>query len=162
MLGQCTFLLSIHLLFNFVVTAGAVGLKTVVVLRDDFNYIDLQKQNNSPNQSTSIQGNLRLMHMAGATIYHCIRDYYKARSENEILQIAGEMTCKQDHKAVPYLMPVGGSVTRGVWGYLECVRELEPILNSGNIDCVFVSVGSGGTAAGLALGLWLDLMFVVV
>ena len=47
---------------------------------------------------------------------------------------------------------VGGSNACGAWGYLEAVRELEPDVRALGITDVALATGSGGTAAGLALG----------
>jgi 1-aminocyclopropane-1-carboxylate deaminase/D-cysteine desulfhydrase-like pyridoxal-dependent ACC family enzyme len=56
----------------------------------------------------------------------------------------------------PYTMPFGGSNVAGVIGYVEAALELARQIEAGVIaepDAVFVPFGSGGTAAGLALGL---------
>lgn len=56
----------------------------------------------------------------------------------------------------PYLIPVGGSDEIGLWGYLEGWQEMisQGVLES--VSDVVVSVGSGGTAAGLAIGNYLS------
>lgn len=60
--------------------------------------------------------------------------------------------------ARPYAFPSGGSNSVGAWGYIEAVAELE--LQSKDLelefDSVYFACGSGGTAAGLALGLQLS------
>jgi len=56
----------------------------------------------------------------------------------------------------PYLIPVGGSNALGCWGYLTAVAELRaqlPAAWRGQPVTLVVACGSGGTAAGLALGL---------
>lgn len=56
----------------------------------------------------------------------------------------------------PLLVPPGGSSARGTVGYVEAGLELAAQVRSGALPepaAVFVAVGSGGTAAGLALGL---------
>ena len=57
-----------------------------------------------------------------------------------------------------YPVPSGGSCGLGVWGYIECVRELIQYSNEENVtfDRVYFACGSGGTAAGLALGMYLS------
>lgn len=47
---------------------------------------------------------------------------------------------------------MGGSNACGAWGYLEAVREMEPDMRALGITDIALATGSGGTAAGLALG----------
>jgi 1-aminocyclopropane-1-carboxylate deaminase/D-cysteine desulfhydrase-like pyridoxal-dependent ACC family enzyme len=56
----------------------------------------------------------------------------------------------------PYVIGPGGSEVPGVIGYVEAGVELATQLlaaRGGEPDAIFVALGSGGTAAGLALGL---------
>lgn len=60
-------------------------------------------------------------------------------------------------KQNPYAIPVGGSNALGSWGYINGVDELMAQMRSISSECtldhvVFAS-GSGGTAAGIVLGL---------
>lgn len=50
----------------------------------------------------------------------------------------------------PYVIPVGGSVTLGVWGYIQMIQELSQQVQ--DVDVIFFASGSGGTAAGIAVG----------
>lgn len=51
----------------------------------------------------------------------------------------------------PYVIPVGGSCVLGSFGYLDVVDE---IINQGyDFDHLVFACGSGGTAAGLAIGM---------
>lgn len=55
----------------------------------------------------------------------------------------------------PYLLPAGGSSAVGVLGYVEAALEIAAQVESGALPepkHVVVPVGTGGTAAGLALG----------
>jgi len=54
----------------------------------------------------------------------------------------------------PYSIPEGGSNALGVYGYLECYREIVEQCSSIGIkpEFVYVAVGSGGTFAGLQAG----------
>jgi D-cysteine desulfhydrase len=58
----------------------------------------------------------------------------------------------------PYVVPEGGSNGLGALGYVECMREVRQQLDHGlagsraPFDVVVHACGSGGTAAGLALG----------
>jgi D-cysteine desulfhydrase len=56
----------------------------------------------------------------------------------------------------PTVIPPGGSTPRGVLGYLECGLEIAAQVASGQCplpERIYVALGSGGTAAGLVLGL---------
>ena len=58
----------------------------------------------------------------------------------------------------PYLLPAGGSSRVGVLGYVEAALEIAAQVEEGTLPepaHVVVPVGTGGTAAGLALGLQL-------
>ncbi len=58
----------------------------------------------------------------------------------------------------PYLLPAGGSSPVGVLGYVEAALEIAAQVEDGSLPepaHVVVPVGTGGTAAGLALGLQL-------
>jgi D-cysteine desulfhydrase len=58
----------------------------------------------------------------------------------------------------PYPIPVGGSNALGTWGYIEGVNELiqQQLVSAGRgIDSIVVATGSGGTLAGIVLGLML-------
>jgi 1-aminocyclopropane-1-carboxylate deaminase/D-cysteine desulfhydrase-like pyridoxal-dependent ACC family enzyme len=55
-----------------------------------------------------------------------------------------------------YLVPMGGSTVIGSMGYVEAAKELEAQVDAGVMpapDVIVVTVGSGGTAAGLCAGL---------
>ncbi|BBX73346.1 pyridoxal-phosphate dependent enzyme [Mycobacterium shinjukuense] len=56
----------------------------------------------------------------------------------------------------PYPLPAGGSSPLGALGYVEAALELAAQIRAGAIpapSCIVTAVGSGGTAAGLYLGL---------
>lgn len=54
----------------------------------------------------------------------------------------------------PYIIPVGGSCALGCFGYLDAVDEM---INQGfEFDHLVFACGSGGTAAGLAIGIHLS------
>ena len=57
---------------------------------------------------------------------------------------------------LPYLLPAGGSSPLGAVGYVNAALELAEQVAAGELpepSYVFVALGSGGTAAGLSLGL---------
>lgn len=58
----------------------------------------------------------------------------------------------------PYVLPTGGSTAVGILGYVEAALELAAQVRDGELpepSHVVTAVGTGGTAAGLVLGLWL-------
>lgn len=57
---------------------------------------------------------------------------------------------------LPWIVPAGGSSPRGALGYVNAAVELAEQVRAGELpepDFIFVPLGSGGTAAGLMLGL---------
>lgn len=119
------------------------GVRPIVVLRKDSNYL---------NSSGDIQGNLRLSSLADPVVVLVSREFYSKHGQKKVLSMASKWCVKQGFCKSPYELPVGGSTTYGVFGYLECVAEMVPFLKENHIRNVFFSCGSGGTAAGLALG----------
>jgi 1-aminocyclopropane-1-carboxylate deaminase/D-cysteine desulfhydrase-like pyridoxal-dependent ACC family enzyme len=58
-----------------------------------------------------------------------------------------------------YFVPPGGSNVAGALGYVGAVRELATQVRAGEMpepDVIFVALGSGGTAAGIAVGLEIE------
>ncbi len=51
----------------------------------------------------------------------------------------------------PYRIPIGGSSPVGALGYVDSADEIDVVAPAGSV--VYVAVGSGGTAAGLGVGL---------
>ncbi|MFQ6394222.1 1-aminocyclopropane-1-carboxylate deaminase/D-cysteine desulfhydrase [Nocardia sp. KC 131] len=59
-------------------------------------------------------------------------------------------------RSLPYLLPAGGSSPIGALGYVECALEIAEQVTAGALPeptHLVTAVGSGGTAAGLVLGL---------
>ncbi len=52
-----------------------------------------------------------------------------------------------------YVIPEGGSTTLGIWGYVSFIYELQKQIDLKKINGILVAAGSGGTAAGLLVGL---------
>lgn len=126
------------------------GLRPIVVLRKDANFLA-----SAPGE---IQGNLRLSTLADPVVLLVSRQFYAKHGQKNILSMAASWCVKQGLcKKTPYEVPVGGSTTQSVFGYLECVGEMLPFIREHDIGNIFFSCGSGGTAAGLALGLYLSL-----
>jgi D-cysteine desulfhydrase len=114
----------------------------------------------SPRDKLLRTGNVLLDRLVGAEIRLISRADYAQRAAvmeraaQELSRTPGE-TGSRDR---PYLIPEGGSNGLGSLGYVEAMRELRGQMDAGlaggsaELDEIVVACGSGGTAAGLALG----------
>lgn len=100
-------------------------------------------------------GNVLLDRMAGAEIRLISTADYTHRTE--IMADAAGRLCANGR--VPYIVPEGGSNGLGSLSYVECMREVADQLPRRGVengapffDVVTHACGSGGTAAGVALG----------
>jgi D-cysteine desulfhydrase len=96
-------------------------------------------------------GNLLLDHLLGAALRWCTPEDYRAR-RNELLAGWAEELRAEGRR--PYVIPEGGSNGRGALGFVDAAREVgEQAAALGlRFDAVVCAVGSGGTLAGLAMG----------
>jgi D-cysteine desulfhydrase family pyridoxal phosphate-dependent enzyme len=103
-------------------------------------------------QDPGLAGNLLLDRLVGA---HLHLYPYAEWQENEQLmeRLAEEL---RDAGRKPYVIPVGGSNATGTWGYIEAAREIVEQAGDAPFDDIVFACGSGGTAAGLALGMHLQ------
>ena len=116
-----------------------LGLKPFLFLRTE-----------NPRAVEELIGNLLLDHLASAEIIPISPSQYARRAELS-RELADEL---QKEGRSPYIIPEGGSNGLGAWGYIEAVREIAVQTAQMGIqisDLVF-ACGSGGTAAGIALG----------
>lgn len=98
--------------------------------------------------SLDLTGNLLLNRMVGAKIYTITpQEYGRIGSDNLVDMLASNL--KQEGKN-PYKIPVGGSNALGSFGYMEAIKEIQDI--GMQFDHIVFACGSGGTAAGLAIG----------
>ena len=100
-----------------------------------------------PANPPPIEGNVLLDKLAGADLRYITPVEYADRKR--VMDAAA-----RDLKALgkrPYLIPEGGSNALGSWGYVRCVEELAREMPPGNATLVYAA-GSGGTGAGLILG----------
>lgn len=99
-------------------------------------------------------GNVLLDRLAGAEIRLVSHDEYARRSA-VMESVAIEL---RDRRKRPYVVPEGGSNGLGALGYVDCMRETAAQMDRGlaggktPFDVVVHACGSGGTAAGVALG----------
>ncbi|CAJ1405798.1 unnamed protein product [Effrenium voratum] len=137
--------------------ARLLGLEAHLVLLVKDSMVD---------QDPGLQGNLLLSRLTGAHL-HLIgaKEYYAlggdlSAAERLNQRVASELATKGRR---PYVIPVGGTAPLGTWGYLQAVEELQLQMVSPEcredyeegFDHVVVACGSGGTFAGLAVGLHL-------
>jgi D-cysteine desulfhydrase len=116
--------------------AAEAGLGSLLMLRTD-----------DPARPPATEANILLDRLAGAEIHWVSREQYRKRAE--LFPILAEQLRERGRK--PYVIPEGGSNALGSWGYVRCVEELAQDLPKGPATLVYAA-GSGGTGAGLILG----------
>eukprot|EP00123_Amoebidium_parasiticum_P020877 comp5806_c0_seq1/m.1660 comp5806_c0_seq1/g.1660 ORF comp5806_c0_seq1/g.1660 comp5806_c0_seq1/m.1660 type:complete len:386 (-) comp5806_c0_seq1:110-1267(-) len=136
-----------------VITCGAVqsnhARATAVAARELGMSAHLMLRSDDPNNADiGSSGNILLDRMVGASIYLVPRVPYLTGLLPRMEYLASTLQ-EKGHR--PYLIPVGGSNTVGLWGYFEGMREILEQGLSGKISDIVLSCGSGGTACGLAL-----------
>ncbi len=105
--------------------AGRVGIdKTFLVLRKDRYF-----QNEA-------EGNLLLDNVFGAHTVLVDAKTYAQEGQKRLTAALSEKLIKEGKCSRPYIIPVGGSVTLGVWGYIQMVHELSLQIKPGEIDVV--------------------------
>lgn len=122
------------------VLAARLGMRAVLMLRDA-----------DPGGALDLTGNVLLDRMVGAEIRRVTRDDY-GRRDALMAEWADEL---QRSGRVPYVIPEGGSNGLGAFGYLRAMEEVRAqldALGAPPFDVVAHGCGSGGTAAGLVLG----------
>lgn len=96
-----------------------------------------------------VRAQLERLHASGARIY---RTHTKART---VAMLPWLLARNARRGRPPYLLPAGGSSAVGVLGYVEAALEIAAQVGDGSLPepaHAVVAVGTGGTAAGLALG----------
>lgn len=109
-------------------------------------------------QDLGLTGNLLVDRMVGAQIYTCTPgEYGRIGSKALVKQLCAYLAMEQDCR--PYPIPVGGSNGLGSWGYINGVEEMliqwNELEGKPALDHIVFACGSGGTAAGIALGIFL-------
>ena len=118
------------------IAAAKLGMKSHLVLRGS-----------EPNEA---DGNLLIDKLVNSRISYQTPDEYGKMDETyELLQTQYEKEGKKTFR-----IPVGGSNETGLWGYINCSRELvSDFKNIGfNPEAIVCATGSGGTQGGLILG----------
>lgn len=104
-------------------------------------------------EAAPLAGNFFLNRMLGATIELITPAQYRER--NALMSDVAARLAKSGR--VPYVIPEGGSNGLGSFGYVRAMHEVKKQLSVGlaggkPFDLVVHACGSGGTAAGVALG----------
>ena len=124
------------------IAAAMLGLHCRLLLRTD-----------DPAHPPRAEGNILLDRMAGAEILWITREEY--RNRQEIFAREAEALRKQGR--IPYIIPEGASNPLGSWGYIKAAEELAEDIarlpgGAERPTTIIHATGSGGTAAGLILG----------
>ncbi len=122
------------------VAAAMLGLRCRLLLRTP-----------DPANPPSPEGNILLNRMAGAEIVWLTPMEYQKRAEI----FEREAALLQKEGRTPYIIPEGASDPMGAWGYIRASEEIAKdiaALGPEKPTTVIHATGSGGTAAGLALG----------
>ncbi|MGE5483961.1 MAG: D-cysteine desulfhydrase family protein [Ignavibacteriales bacterium] len=115
--------------------AAKLGMKRVLVLEGS--------------KPEDYQGNLLLDKVLGAELSFVPEG---SDVDAEMAKVASRLRAEG---AKPFVIPLGGSTPTGAVGYVLCAMEMvSQVVDMGlKVDQVFIATGSGGTMAGLLLGL---------
>jgi D-cysteine desulfhydrase len=123
--------------------AARLGMRSVLFLRMQ-----------DPKEPLPLTGNVMLDRMVGAEIRRISYDEWRERDA----LMANAAAALAARGARPFVIPEGGSNGLGSMGYVEAMREVREQIELGlagdkkPFDFVVHACGSGGTAAGVALG----------
>lgn len=120
--------------------ARQAGMQPVLMLRTPNGALE--------DLPTPATGNVLLARLAGADIRPCTPTEYGDRVAR--MDAIAEELCAAGH--TPYIIPEGGSNALGALGYVACAHEIADACGDDLPATVLCAVGSGGTAAGLAIG----------
>lgn len=125
--------------------AASLGLRAVLFLRT--------RDADAGAAALPRSGNLLLDRLAGAELVAITPEQYRDRAA--IMQAHAERLSRQGR--VAYVIPEGGSNGLGALGYVRAMLEIRKQLDLGlaggePFDAVVHACGSGGTAAGIAIG----------
>ena len=141
--------------------ARMVGLEPHLILRTRKADAVVPQQSNG--DGLGYVGNVLFDRMVGSTIYTCTPgEYGRVGSEQLVDRVCRHIAERTNQESDPYPIPVGGSNAIGTWGYINAVEETlmqwEAMEDSASqsrssLDHIVFACGSGGTAAGIALGM---------
>ncbi|TMW68613.1 hypothetical protein Poli38472_006081 [Pythium oligandrum] len=111
---------------------------------------------NKPDEDPGLVGNVMFDRLINSTIIQMSRQEYGRYGSQNMIQKTCERLREEGRR--PYAIPVGGSNGLGTWGYLSAIDEIQKQLEEEELkitDLAF-ACGSGGTAAGIGLGAYLQ------
>ncbi|GIX31964.1 MAG: D-cysteine desulfhydrase [Porticoccaceae bacterium] len=116
-----------------------LGFEVHLVLRDEGDFDPVPR------------GNLLLDYLAGAQVHLLPRREYLAHHAERVAELAADL---RRRGRTPWVIPVGASDGHGLWGYVDCARELAQDFAAAGIrpEVLVHATGSGGTQAGLVAG----------
>jgi len=134
-----------------------LGLEVTLVLEPG---VDPSGRPRDPRDLPPLQGNILLDRLFGAEVVISEDDSEEALTE-KMDEVASSLAARGRR---PYVIPLGGTNPVGVLGYVQAALEIAWQASSNGIvfDHVLVATGSGGTQAGLHLGLALFMPGVTV
>ena len=127
------------------VAARKVGLDSYLILRQGDDRL-------SRTLDPGLGGNLLISRMVGAQLRMVSKsEYVRAGSKALVSQCVSQLLTEGRK---PYAIPVGGSSPMGAWGYIQCVEEIRQQCQErgGYFSDIVLACGSGGSAAGIAIG----------
>jgi len=132
--------------------ARRLGMEVTVIAREPKRGFDASKP---------ATGNLLLNQIAGADLRFIPYADYQRAGFNSQPFLDAEAGAARQRGERPYVIPAGGSVPLGCWGYIRAVEEMLDTwarlgLGTRAPDALFFAVGSGGTHAGLQIGYQLN------
>jgi D-cysteine desulfhydrase len=101
-----------------------------------------------PAAPPAVEANSLLARLAGAELRYVTPEQYARRAEL-LRGMEAELRARGRR---PYVIPEGGSNAVGAWGYMQAVAELYAQLG-GRPATIVYAAGSGGTGAGIELGI---------
>jgi D-cysteine desulfhydrase len=134
--------------------AARLGMRAVLYLRATSLHDDDDGRGGPPtDEHAPCVGNVMLDQLAGAELRMITVASYRRRGE--IMARAAAELGGEGRK--PYVIPEGGSNALGALGYVDAMGEVRCQLDAGEaggdrFDVIVHACGSGGTAAGVALG----------
>jgi len=131
------------------VAATKMGLKSCLILRQQDAKLEEELD-------PGLTGNLLLGRLVGADLCMVTKSEYVSHGSDSL--VVRKLAQLKEAGMSPYGIPVGGSTPLGAWGYIEFVRELNQQLTEAKetVTDIVLACGSGGSAAGIALGVHLS------
>jgi D-cysteine desulfhydrase len=139
------------------VATRQLGLQPHLILRKAAG------QKNDDGEELGLTGNLLFNRLVGSEIHTVSASTYAQLGSDNLAEMLSEQLKEQGKH--PYVIPVGGSNALGVFGYIDCVREIMEQCapsstsvpsNPTHYDHILIATGSGGTVAGMAIALKLS------